>query len=66
MKRMKQLIKRFEKMHPGYDVYFDELESCPGFYHIAITNRIFKLTSWYIFETCKGFEDWMKGVVLDG
>lgn len=66
MKTFKKLCKRFEKLHPNYEVWFDELESYKGYYKVCITDKhILQIPAYYTFESCKEFKEWMEGVVLD-
>ena len=65
MKTFKRLCKRFEKLHPDYSIWFNELESYQGFYRIAITRTDPHLTSYYNFYNCKDFENWMDNIILD-
>ena len=65
MKGIRKLIKRFIKMYPEYEAWFDEIDSYPGYYVIAITEPVLKLTCRYIFTSCRDFKEWMDGVVLE-
>ena len=66
MKTFRKLVKRFEKLHPNYECWFDELESFRGSYKVCITDKhILQLPAYYSFESCRDFREWMDGVVLD-
>lgn len=65
MKTFPKLIKKFKRLYPEYEAYFDTLESYKGYYRVAITEPVCGLTAWYTFESCKDFSDWINGVVLD-
>ena len=65
MKTMKKLVARFNRLNPDYEAWFDEMESYPGYYRIAITEPVCGLTSFYTFKTAQDFRAWMDGVVLD-
>ena len=65
MKTIPKLIRKFKNMYPEYDAYFDESESYKGYYRIAIIEPVLELTSWYTFDSCRDFNDWIDGVVLD-
>ena len=66
MSAFKKLCKRFERLWPNYEIYFDELESYPGYYRVCITDKhILQIPAWYTFTSCRQFDQWMKGVVLE-
>lgn len=65
IKTMKELCMRFNAMHKYHVADFCSYESAVGYYVVYITDETFNLSSRYVFETCKDFEDWMNGVVLD-
>lgn len=65
MKTIPKLIRKFMRLHPEYEAWFDEMGSYKGYYRIAITEPVLHLTSDHIFFTCREFEEWINGVVLD-
>lgn len=65
MKTMHKLIAKFKRMYPEYDAWFDEEMSQPHYYWVAITEPVLGLTSTYMFESCREFNEWINGVVLD-
>ena len=65
MKTIQKLIKKFKRMYPDYDAWLDPIDSYKGNYHIAITEPVCGLTSWHYFSTCREFNEWINGVVLD-
>ena len=68
MKTFRKLCKRFEKIHPGYSVWFAGLESCKGYYRIAISDERDELNNipyYTYFTSCKEFSEWMDNVILD-
>lgn len=65
MKTFEKLCKRFSRLFPGYEIYFDKLESYPGFYRVCITRLDFNIPAYYTFETCKQFAEWINGVILE-
>ena len=65
MKTIPKLIRRFKRLYPEYEAWFDEVCSYKGCYRIAITEPVLHLTSDYIFSTCQEFEEWIDGVVLE-
>ncbi len=64
MKTMQKLIKRFERVHPGFFAWLDPLESYSGYYRIIIYDKWAGSTQ-YIFKTCREFKEWTDGVVMD-
>lgn len=65
MKTMKKLCKRFNVIHKYHIAELDPVESAEGYYVVYVTDELYNLSTRYVFETCKEFEDWMNGVVLD-
>ena len=65
MKTIPKLIKKFKKMYPEYDAWFDELGSYNGHYTVAITEPVLHLTTYYVFFSCREFKEWINGMVLD-
>ena len=65
MKTIQKLIAKFKRMYPDYDAYLDPIDSRKGYYWISITEPVCGLSSWYCFGTCREFEEWINGVVLD-
>lgn len=65
MKTIPKLIKKFKRIYPDYDAWFDKDFSYKGYYRVVITEPVLHLTSDYIFSTCRDFNEWINGVVLD-
>ena len=65
MKTMHKLIAKFKRMYPEYDAYLDPIDSYKGNYRVAITEPVLDLTAWYTFTSCREFNEWINGVVLD-
>ena len=64
METMKKLCKQFERMHPGYSAFLDEIASCKGYYRVCI-DSYYRYPQWYTFSSCSDFSAWMRGVILD-
>lgn len=64
MKTMKKLIQKFNRKFPNYSAYLDCIESYQGCYRICISDDEYKLSSWYIFDSCRDFNEWMNGIVF--
>ena len=62
MKTMQKLVDRFNKMNPDYHA---ELDSWEQKYTVYITEPVCGITGRYVFKSCREFDEWMKGVVLE-
>lgn len=64
MKTMQKLVDRFNRMYPEY---LAELcrDSWEQKYTIYITEPVCGITGRYVFKSCREFDEWMKGVVLE-
>ena len=64
MAMVKRLVKRFNRLNPGYTAEIYDLESYRGCYRVYITDDAYGITSEYIFATAREFREWINGVVL--
>lgn len=65
MSTMKKLCKKFSRLNPGYTAIFDDLFSVPGYYRVYIASSNGGVGAPYLFTSCKEFDEWAKGVVMD-
>ena len=64
MKTMQKLVDRFNRINPDYHAELCR-DSWEQKYTIYITEPVCGLTDRYVFKSCREFDEWMKGVVLE-
>ena len=64
MATVKRLVKRFNRLHPGFTAEIYDLESYRGCYRVYITDDVYDVTSEYIFATARELREWIDNVVL--